>query len=152
MKICTKCRQSKPLEDFYHDLRKKDQHTSSCKTCRDAYAQSYRLTAKYRLAKQIYNSTYRRDGKARNGELARQGIKLQAGDETELRRRITNCQICGRKEKLLIDHDHTTGFVRGLLCFHCNVGIGHLGDNANLLKSALQYLLDNRQGIFWLYG
>ena len=42
--------------------------------------------------------------------------------------------------KLAVDHCHTTGKVRGLLCSHCNHGIGKFKDNTKLLKSAIYYL------------
>lgn len=45
------------------------------------------------------------------------------------------------KKSLSIDHNHQTGKVRGLLCHHCNVGLGHFKDNIELLNSALDYLI-----------
>ena len=39
-----------------------------------------------------------------------------------------------------VDHCHVSGKVRGLLCFHCNTGIGHLKDSEILLLSAVRYL------------
>lgn len=56
-----------------------------------------------------------------------------------------SCAICHKHQsqlnKLLsIDHDHSTGKIRGLLCFDCNVGIGKLGDDIQILKSAIEYL------------
>jgi len=51
------------------------------------------------------------------------------------------CLICGEhKDKLMVDHDHKTNKVRGLLCTHCNTGIGFLKDNVNNLKKAIDYL------------
>jgi len=38
------------------------------------------------------------------------------------------------------DHDHDTDKVRGILCHHCNVGIGNLKDSIELLNSAISYL------------
>src|SRR5882672_11603273 len=38
------------------------------------------------------------------------------------------CKICQRPRKLQVDHDHTTGQIRGMLCGQCNKGIGLLGD------------------------
>lgn len=49
----------------------------------------------------------------------------------------SNCNI---NRRLCIDHCHTTGKVRGLLCSECNSGIGKLKDDKELLKSALAYL------------
>lgn len=52
------------------------------------------------------------------------------------------CAICKRdngKHKLLIDHCHKTGKVRGLLCKKCNTGIGLLGDCAALISRAVEY-------------
>lgn len=39
-----------------------------------------------------------------------------------------------------VDHDHTSGLVRGLLCKPCNNGLGHLQDSVEVLRSALRYL------------
>lgn len=50
------------------------------------------------------------------------------------------CQVCLQKKRLVVDHCHTTGIVRGLLCHSCNVGIGLLGDNEGGLEKALSYL------------
>lgn len=54
------------------------------------------------------------------------------------------CAICGRRpefvDDLLIDHNHATGAVRGLLCHNCNVGIGQLQDSPDVLEAAIRYL------------
>jgi len=39
-----------------------------------------------------------------------------------------------------VDHNHTTGIVRGILCSKCNQGIGLFMENKNILKSAIEYL------------
>lgn len=41
---------------------------------------------------------------------------------------------------LVVDHDHKTGDVRGLLCHHCNSGIGMFRDNPQSLTRAIEYL------------
>lgn len=67
---------------------------------------------------------------------------------TLLRVQDGKCKIC-RKEstenvagRLAIDHCHTTGEVRGLLCNKCNSGIGMLNDDPKLVEAALKYLKD----------
>lgn len=56
------------------------------------------------------------------------------------------CAICKRHEDLpgagllVVDHDHATGKVRGLLCSKCNAAIGLLGDSVRNLASAILYL------------
>lgn len=86
--------------------------------------------------------------------LARQYGITQADFDKLLVKQNGRCAICqtdnpgkhGRKtdtECWHVDHDHQTGRVRGLLCFACNVGIGHLKDDPVLVKAALQYLTTN---------
>ena len=55
------------------------------------------------------------------------------------------CDICGKHytiegKNLAVDHCHTTDKVRGLLCFRCNIGIGYLQDDINILNLAIKYL------------
>lgn len=55
------------------------------------------------------------------------------------------CVICNLNQdelisKLNVDHCHTTGKVRGLLCTTCNSAIGMLKDDPNLIKNAIKYL------------
>lgn len=39
-----------------------------------------------------------------------------------------------------MDHDHTTGKIRGLLCFGCNTGLGKFKDSIVILNKAINYL------------
>ncbi len=59
------------------------------------------------------------------------------------------CSICGKAEtrtqkgklcRLAIDHNHTTGEIRGLLCSNCNTAIGLLKEDPVMFQSAIQYL------------
>ena len=59
------------------------------------------------------------------------------------------CAICGNAEsrarrgnayELSADHDHASGEIRGLLCSNCNLGIGHLRHDMNVLRLAIAYL------------
>ena len=52
------------------------------------------------------------------------------------------CAICGKLDRnLVVDHNHTTGKVRGLLCSPCNTGIGLLQDSVEVLRRAEGYLI-----------
>lgn len=54
------------------------------------------------------------------------------------------CPICrvvlDDIDKTAVDHDHETGFVRGVLCPNCNTGLGMLKDNLDNLRRAVDYL------------
>jgi len=56
------------------------------------------------------------------------------------------CAICRTTPlaitALVIDHNHTTDEVRGLLCNACNTGIGLLKDNPKVLQAAVAYLTE----------
>lgn len=66
------------------------------------------------------------------------------------------CAICGSKgfligrnghtEKLHIDHCHTTGKVRGLLCPNCNRALGLFQDNPELMRQAATYVEEHKEG------
>ncbi len=50
------------------------------------------------------------------------------------------CAICSKQKKLVVDHCHYGGGVRGLLCQGCNSAIGKLGDTADTVARAVAYL------------
>jgi hypothetical protein len=53
---------------------------------------------------------------------------------------VDHCEICGARERLVPDHDHTTGKFRGTLCGQCNCGLGMLGDTRKSLMRAVEYI------------
>jgi len=60
-----------------------------------------------------------------------------------LRRQGGVCAICGcvpGNKKFAIDHDHKTDKIRGLLCFGCNVAVGFLRDDLELMFCAAEYV------------
>ena len=52
------------------------------------------------------------------------------------------CLVCGKvpTDDLVVDHNHDTGKVRGLLCQRCNRMLGHVDESADVLRSAIRYL------------
>lgn len=42
--------------------------------------------------------------------------------------------------KMVVDHNHASGAVRGVLCMSCNTGLGHLKDSPDVLERAIEYL------------
>lgn len=57
-----------------------------------------------------------------------------------LARQKGKCGICENYRKLVVDHCHKTGKVRGLLCSNCNSGIGLLGENPTFIRAAAAYV------------
>jgi len=88
----------------------------------------------------------------KNGKLKRYGINyLQYKELSDKQNGV--CAICFKEEKaktarltnnetlsMAVDHCHTTGKVRGLLCMKCNRAIGLLEDSIDNLNSAIKYL------------
>jgi hypothetical protein len=61
------------------------------------------------------------------------------------------CTCCGRPnsgrmkkngeyDRMVIDHDHKTGKVRGLLCVQCNLALGVLDDSKERVELLLEYI------------
>ena len=63
-------------------------------------------------------------------------------NEQKGRCEICRCEVTAQRYGVFkVDHDHKTGKVRGLLCHHCNFGIGMFKDNPELCRSAIDYLV-----------
>ena len=97
--------------------------------------------AGYRKKQKAKGSTYTR--MHRNSRLKRiYGITLE--EYEEWCDRLENCcECCGRKMDrytLDVDHCHESGENRGLLCNHCNLGIGRLGDTSEGVMQGVRYL------------
>ena len=70
------------------------------------------------------------------------GLEPKEYDEL-LSKQNNVCAICGEKPKtksLHVDHCHTTGSVRGLLCHGCNTAIGLLKEDKDIMQKAIKYL------------
>jgi hypothetical protein len=85
-----------------------------------------------------------------NSTRAKARLKRYGISDEEYRQRWKEqggkCAICGAASsvmgELAVDHDHTTGDVRGLLCSNCNLAIGNLRDSPALCRRAAEYLAE----------
>jgi hypothetical protein len=99
---------------------------------------------KYLTYQRLHNSK-RTSESIRKHSLARYNI-TSGGFDALLLKQHGCCAVCltdepgGKCKQWQIDHDHTTGIVRGLLCVRCNVGLGHFSDDVAMLKAAIAYL------------
>lgn len=75
------------------------------------------------------------------------GVSLEEY-EARIQQQGNKCGICGgtkisgrlKYRLFVVDHCHTTGKIRGLLCNNCNRGLGQFLDNPKLLRLAAEYL------------
>lgn len=101
--------------------------------------------AKYKNTKKRWNqaNSDRTRLYAFRGVLKKHGMSME-DYESILTIQSGVCAICLHeckvRTRLAIDHSHTTGKVRGLLCNGCNVAIGHLKEDPEIFDRALKYL------------
>lgn len=157
-KHCGGCNKDKPLESFGKDKHRNDGLTSQCKLCRNKRCSVYRkehpdfikhLNKKNTERRKIYYSDPIKKRKYKNLELIRTfGITLDEY-ETLFEKQQGVCAICKKPELgtrnnyLAVDHNHTTGKVRGLLCNFCNRALGLFCDDLYNLASAIEYLKEH---------
>lgn len=57
------------------------------------------------------------------------------------------CEVCGTSERTCVDHCHTTGYVRGTLCNHCNLALGYLRDSLTNITQLHKYLENHNKRV-----
>lgn len=135
---CKICGIVKPKNQFGVDKRTGSVRGYSCKKCRANRENARRKVLgkeemKLRRIKSVYNISY---------------------EEAKALCAIPNCEICGVEfvenkrnvndyRNRAIDHCHGTKKVRGVICFGCNLALGHARDNKDILKSMIEYLERN---------
>ena len=126
-KRCGTCRKWKPLKNFFNRLGSHDGKGTRCKVCdrkarKKHYETNYdREKASATRLKSLYGLTK---------DQHRKMIEDQNG----------GCKICGSGDRLVVDHDHETQKVRGILCNSCNRGLGYFKDSPSVLRAAADYL------------
>ena len=130
-KLCPKCKQAKPLSDFGRDKRAKSGKAVYCRPCNRVKSQ------KQRDRDPNLNK--------RNHLRYRYGLTLEEVADMMLDQGNA-CAVCGTENgRLVIDHNHDTGKIRGLLCDSCNCAIGFVKEDPKIIKSLLKYLKKNEQ-------
>jgi len=113
--------------DRVKELRRKYYSSPECKELRRQYRKSLKGAESKRREALKYNY----------------GIGLEEYDRLfdKQRGRCAICfETCPGKKRLSVDHNHTTGAIRGLLCARCNFMLGYSGDSILVLHEAVRYL------------
>ena len=132
MKTCKKCNTEKSITDFYKDKSSKDGTTSTCKECRKTAERSY-----------YHKHIDKRRILSKNTRLSKtNGEKLTLERYQNMMLTQNNkCGVCEDDMKTpYVDHNHSTGNIRMLLCHHCNCLLGNSKENIAILESAIQYI------------
>lgn len=126
MKTCSKCKQEKPYEEFPKRSEGRSGYRGVCKVCRNSQN------------KRLYKPGQRRDMHLR----ATYGITLAEFDEMleDQHGKCANTEC--RNDATVVDHNHSDGAVRGLLCNGCNTAAGLAQDNPEILQGLANYLKD----------
>lgn len=137
-KVCKKCSIVAPLSEFWITDKARGYRRATCKACDRAIAREYyRNTPNH--AYRVKKAAREREKKyPRTPEQTRRyNMKCSYGITAEqyekmVQAQADRCALCGTTEHgrarhgfhWMIDHCHTTGRVRGLLCHACNVRLG----------------------------
>lgn len=136
MKHCKKCNTTKPLDCFYKHKSTKDGYRSECKVCTVDVNRTWHKNNKERRYKKNRDTTLRKS----------YCITSERYEEI-LKEQNNKCKICGVEyssgKRFPVDHCHTTGKVRGILCSNCNTGLGMFKDNPKYLDFAIKYLKES---------
>ena len=169
MKRCRICEETLPYDAFYAMKGMRDGYRNECKACSlAARAAKYASDPEMRRRAQqrvrswqednreqflAQRARYRAEGRlkaiARRSHLKRTFGITPEDYERRLAQQGGGCAVCARAPKagksLHVDHDHETGYVRGLLCFKCNAALGQLDDDLDRIERALTYVATKRR-------
>ena len=152
MKTCKKCGKTKEVSEFYDHKTTKDGKSSTCKKCQRAKNDEWKKLNKEKVyeAQKRWASAHKEKIKyyrVKSALKQRYGVTVK-WYEDKLKEQKGVCAICscsssdlrGKDDMFCVDHCHTTGQPRALLCHKCNTGIGMLKDNPILVARAWTYL------------
>ena len=135
LKTCTKCNTAKEHTEFSPHPHTRDKHRPECKACRSSLERGWRKANPERTSKGRWTRAIRSSFGLSPDQY--ESLKAKQNDQ---------CAICGAHQstlscRLAVDHCHSTGLLRGLLCRKCNLAIGKFNDNPVLLLKAAHYLM-----------
>jgi hypothetical protein len=140
MKRCSKCQEWKERTEFWVNRRNPDGLGYMCKVCNAAKDKAWRA------ANADYIRAKTKQWQAANpGKVAASQRKTKYGLTPEGHEALRAsqggvCAACGNAAKLVVDHNHETGAVRGLLCQSCNSALGFAKDCPERLLALIEYL------------
>lgn len=129
-KMCSRCKELKAFTEFSKDKQHASGYKSACKVCSSEDFRKWRNADLTRSKKREKVSQY----------CSSYGLSKEEANRLVETGRLGTCAICGATTKLVVDHDHKTGKVRGLICGACNSMLGYGRDNPNILKLGAAYL------------
>lgn len=132
VKECYNCNEKKLLKDFYNKIHGKYCRDNFCKKCRREDVEKNKSKNKNTELKRVYNISL----EEYNNILKIQNNVCAICQNPE----FSKDALSGKERLLSVDHCHSTGKVRGLLCNKCNRGLGFFQDNEILLVKAAEYL------------
>ena len=144
MKHCKGCDETKPLNEFGPNKAKKDGKQGYCKPCQRLSNRNSRARNSHKPCTRCNKNP--RAGKDAICKTCRDHYKYGlTKEQSEHFRSIKACQVCGKTKetsgkRLALDHCHTTGKARGILCRNCNVALGFLNDDPVLIRSLEMYV------------
>ncbi len=120
-KLCYRCHQDKPMDQFNKQSAAKDGHQDFCRQCSAEMKWFYR----YGITPEDYDEML----DTQDHKCAICGV---SSEDYALRHKV--------HKRLVVDHDHSTDKVRGLLCNNCNIGLGGFDDDSARLRAGADYL------------
>lgn len=128
---CAKCCVFKDNAEFFRNRTQSSGHHPYCKSCTKEYDAQRYPNGKPGKRKRYFRKTY--------------GLSLEELDKMSAAQ-DGKCAICAKTPSLLVvDHDHSTGAVRGLLCHQCNRTLGLLGEDIECLLAMIEYLRQHQE-------
>lgn len=133
---CSRCKKTLPVDQFGF-VSRTQRLKSWCNPCSAAYAVKYRAAGRMRGPRLKHSY-----GISENEY--QQMLDTQNGCCAICKRIETRVGRTGAVLPLCVDHNHTTGDIRGLLCSSCNQGLGFMQDDPDRFRAAANYLEGNK--------